>query len=67
VCCNDDGREATMGDPAIATDTVVEHREWGRGVVLDGDSDRLVVLFDEYGYRALDLDAVRSGGLLRVP
>jgi ATP-dependent DNA helicase RecQ len=67
VCCNDDGRDATTGDPAIAADTVVEHREWGRGVVLDGDSHRLVVLFDEYGYRALDLDAVRSGGLLRIP
>jgi ATP-dependent DNA helicase RecQ len=44
----------------------VEHREWGRGVVLDGDSERLVVLFDEHGYRTLDLEVVRSSGLLRV-
>ena len=61
-----DGADALAKDPAIAVDTVVQHRKWGRGVVLDGDSDRLVVLFDEYGYRTLDLEVVRAGGLLEI-
>jgi ATP-dependent DNA helicase RecQ len=67
LCWGDDGGGTRVDEPAIAADTVVEHPEWGRGVVLDGDSDRLVVLFDDYGYRTLDLDVVRSGGLLEVP
>ena len=67
LCWDDDGGGTRVDEPAIAADTVVEHREWGRGVVLDGDSDRLVVLFDDYGYRTLDLNVVRSGGLLEVP
>jgi ATP-dependent DNA helicase RecQ len=66
LCRDGDGGGTRVGEPAIAADTVVEHREWGRGVVLDGDSDRLVVLFDDYGYRTLDLDVVRAGRLLEV-
>ena len=67
VCWADDGGDPPTDDPAISADTVVEHREWGRGIVLDGDSDRLVVLFDDYGYRTLDVGVVQSSGLLRVP
>jgi ATP-dependent DNA helicase RecQ len=66
LCWGDDGAETSASEPAVAVDTVVEHREWGRGVVLDGDSERLVVLFDDHGYRTLDLRVVRSSGLLRV-
>jgi ATP-dependent DNA helicase RecQ len=70
-CWSDDGAttsaDTPAAAPAIATDTVVEHREWGRGVVLDGDDGRLVVLFDDYGYRTLDVDVVRSRGLLDAP
>jgi ATP-dependent DNA helicase RecQ len=66
VCWDDDGGDMRAVDPAIASDTVVEHRQWGRGIVLDGDSDRVVVLFDDYGYRTLDLGVVRANGLLET-
>jgi ATP-dependent DNA helicase RecQ len=32
--------------------------------VIDGDDDRITVLFSEYGYRTLSMDAVREHGLL---
>lgn len=54
------------GEPAITMGTAVEHREWGAGTVLGGDADRITVLFDLYGYRTLDIDAVRDHDLLDV-
>lgn len=50
--------------PAIPCETVVEHKEWGSGVVIGGDSDRVTVLFDDYGYRTLAMAAVRKNDLL---
>ncbi|MDF2829048.1 MAG: ATP-dependent helicase, RecQ family [Mycobacterium sp.] len=55
---------ADRGESAIPVDTRVEHREWGPGLVIDGDDDRITVLFSEYGYRTLSMDAVREHGLL---
>jgi ATP-dependent DNA helicase RecQ len=52
------------GESAIPVDTRVEHREWGPGLVIDGDDDRITVLFSDYGYRTLSMDAVREHGLL---
>jgi ATP-dependent DNA helicase RecQ len=43
---------------------VVRHQEWGRGVVMGHEPDRVIVLFDEVGYRTLSLPAVREHGLL---
>lgn len=54
------------GEPAIAMGTAVDHKEWGPGTVLGGDADRITVLFDLYGYRTLDVDAVRDQNLLDV-
>ena len=42
----------------------VEHTEWGEGLVMRYEGDRIVVLFDEVGYRTLLLSAVAAGGLL---
>ncbi len=42
----------------------VEHTEWGTGVVMRYEGDRIVVLFDEVGYRTLSLAAVAERGLL---
>ncbi|MGY4648934.1 RecQ family ATP-dependent DNA helicase [Mycobacterium sp. URHB0021] len=64
--CRDKGDAASAGEPAIAPGTRVEHREWGPGVVLQGDSDRVTVLFDYYGYRVLSVEAIRGGSVLRV-
>ena len=52
-------------DSPFALDARVEHTEWGEGLVMRYEGDRIVVLFDEVGYRTLSLDAVAARGLLR--
>jgi len=42
----------------------VRHGEWGEGVVMRYEGDRMVVLFEEVGYRTLLLRAVAERGLL---
>ena len=51
-------------DTEFGVDTPVRHTEWGRGVVVNHEADRLTVLFDEVGYRTLSLVAVRENDLL---
>jgi ATP-dependent DNA helicase RecQ len=51
-------------DTPFPVATPVEHREWGPGVVMRVEDDRLVVLFDEVGYKTLGLAAVVEHGLL---
>ncbi|MEV3904648.1 RecQ family ATP-dependent DNA helicase [Mycobacterium sp. NPDC050551] len=64
--CLDPGRP--IGDSAdgvaVPVDTAVRHREFGDGVVIGGDQDRVTVLFEEYGYRTLSLAAIGDKGLL---
>ena len=43
----------------------VEHAQWGEGLVMRYEGDRIVVLFEQVGYRTLSLEAVQRGGLLR--
>jgi ATP-dependent DNA helicase RecQ len=50
----------------FAVETAVEHSEWGAGIVMRVEDDRLVVLFDEVGYKTLGLAAVTENGLLRA-
>ena len=52
-------------DVPFAAETPVEHREWGAGVVMRVEEDRLVVLFDEVGYKTLGIAAVTENSLLR--
>jgi ATP-dependent DNA helicase RecQ len=47
-------------------ETPVEHTEWGNGVVMRVEDDRLVVLFDDVGYKTLGLAAVVENDLLRA-
>ena len=44
--------------------SAVVHREWGSGIVMSVDDDRLTVFFAEQGYRTLSLDRVREQDLL---
>jgi ATP-dependent DNA helicase RecQ len=44
---------------------VVLHPQWGEGVVMSAENDRITVLFAEHGYKTLSLDAVREHDLLR--
>ncbi len=42
------------------------HDQWGPGVVLRNEEDRVTVRFEETGYRTLLLQAVEENGLLTV-
>ena len=52
-------------DAPFPVETPVEHSEWGPGVVMRVEDDRLVVLFDEVGYKTLGLAAVLEHDLLK--
>jgi ATP-dependent DNA helicase RecQ len=56
---------AADGDVPFPVETPVEHSEWGPGIVMRVEGDRLVVLFEEVGYKTLALAAVTEQGLLR--
>jgi ATP-dependent DNA helicase RecQ len=42
----------------------VAHAAWGEGVVMRYEGDRIVVLFEDVGYRTLSLETVQARGLL---
>jgi ATP-dependent DNA helicase RecQ len=43
----------------------VSHASWGEGVVMRYEGDRIVVLFEDVGYRTLSLATVRERNLLQ--
>ncbi len=58
-------RELDLDDDAeFPVSSSVRHVEWGDGVVVSLEEDRLTVLFEEVGYKTLAADAVRERGLL---
>ena len=69
-CGNCDNCDAGTAAPQAAgtaefpRGSTVHHTEWGRGVVMSTEADRLTVLFDDTGYKTLSLDAVRDNNLL---
>jgi ATP-dependent DNA helicase RecQ len=61
----DEGLPAGEEDAdTFPANTVVRHEQWGRGTVVHSEPDRLVVLFDDVGYKTLSLAAVRDNGAL---
>jgi ATP-dependent DNA helicase RecQ len=50
----------------LVVDARVRHREWGEGVVMSVEPDRVTVLLEEQGYRTLALEAVAGSDLLEV-
>ncbi len=46
------------------TNSEVRHEMWGRGTVVQQDGDKLMVLFDEVGYKTLSLAAAEQAGVL---
>ncbi|TQJ21684.1 ATP-dependent DNA helicase RecQ [Micromonospora sp. A202] len=44
----------------------VRHPEWGRGMVLSYEEDKMTVLFDEVGYKTLSVRVVSEQGLLTL-
>jgi ATP-dependent DNA helicase RecQ len=52
------------GDEPFPVSSSVRHAEWGAGTVMSYERDRMVVLFDEVGYKTLSVPIVRAGKLL---
>ncbi len=53
------------GDVPYPVHSTVRHTEWGEGLVLRYEQDRVIVLFDEVGYKTLSVPVVLKQGLLR--
>jgi ATP-dependent DNA helicase RecQ len=68
LCDNcDAGRGAPQPKPSespFPINSRVRHPEWGLGTVTEYEGDRLVVLFDESGYRTLSLELALERHLL---
>lgn len=45
--------------------SMVEHSEWGPGIVMHHEDDRITVLFEEVGYKSLAVEIVEKENLLR--
>jgi ATP-dependent DNA helicase RecQ len=56
--------DAAAAEEGLDSRARVRHPEWGRGVVMATEPDRVTVLFAEHGYKTLSLDAVRRNDLL---
>jgi ATP-dependent DNA helicase RecQ len=54
------------GAGPFALNAPVEHREWGPGVVMRQEPDRITVLFEQVGYRTLALAALQADPALLV-
>ncbi|MDQ0752420.1 ATP-dependent DNA helicase RecQ [Streptomyces africanus] len=74
VCERDDGRRTGAGRRESSTapgarapyepHDRVRHAEWGTGMVMRVEEDRLVVLFEQVGYKTLSMAAVQESDLL---
>ena len=58
--------QADADDSPFPLQSRVTHASWGSGVVMRYEGDRIVVLFEEVGYRTLSLEAVAARGLLEA-
>ncbi len=60
------GQQPDQDDSPFPVNARVEHAQWGDGLVMRYEGDRIVVLFDEVGYRTLALQTVLDRELLRL-
>lgn len=69
-CGNCDRCEQNAALPPTGTEhpfplqSRIHHKIWGEGTVMHYEDDRIVVLFNDAGYRTLDLDLVKRESLL---
>jgi ATP-dependent DNA helicase RecQ len=69
ACQNCDNCDAGLSRPVVEAGLFspgerVTHHQWGPGLVLEAEADRLTVLFDDYGYRELSTQVVSGRHLL---
>jgi ATP-dependent DNA helicase RecQ len=53
-------QQATSSGSGYPVNADVVHREWGAGVVMRHEGDRITVLFEQEGYRTLALVALSA-------
>jgi len=46
-------------------DSRVKHKSWGEGMVIRYEANKVVILFDEAGYKTIEVGMALLGGLLR--
>ena len=56
--------EEEGGDEPFAVHSTVRHTDWGPGMVMGYEEDRMTVLFDEVGYKTLSVPVVQQHALL---
>jgi ATP-dependent DNA helicase RecQ len=56
--------DEAVDDGAFPPNTAVRHAEWGHGVVMSVERERITVLFDEVGYKTLAREVVEAENLL---
>ncbi|MDI1463053.1 RecQ family ATP-dependent DNA helicase [Catellatospora sp. KI3] len=66
TCAAGTAQDDAAADGEFAVQARVRHAEWGPGIVMRTEPDRITVLFDEVGYRTLSLKAVRARSLLTL-
>ena len=57
-------RDASAEEHPYSINDAVQHNQWGHGIVMSLEQDRLTVLFDDVGYKTLALAAVERNRLL---
>ncbi|WP_117214610.1 RecQ family ATP-dependent DNA helicase [Allorhizocola rhizosphaerae] len=62
--CEDGSAAAEDADTGFAVQSRVTHAQWGAGIVMREEHDRITVLFEEVGYRTLSLKAIKARNLL---
>lgn len=62
--CEDGSAVASNVDTGFAVQSRASHAQWGPGIVMREEDDRITVLFEEVGYRTLSLKAVKARDLL---
>jgi ATP-dependent DNA helicase RecQ len=56
--------EEETGDEPFAVHSTVRHAEWGPGMVMGYEEDRMTVLFEGVGYKTLSVPVVQEHALL---
>lgn len=65
--CEDGSAQAPSDvDTGFAVQAKVRHAQWGPGIVMREEDDRITVLFEEVGYRTLSLKAIKARNLLEL-
>jgi ATP-dependent DNA helicase RecQ len=64
TCDAGTAQDSGPGTSGFELNSAVRHPEWGRGIVMSNEQDRITVLFENVGYRTLSVPAVERNNLL---